>query len=190
MSDNDNCDQSTPQNDSTLTPRQKANRSNAKKSTGPRTAEGKARIRFNAIRHGLFAKETVSALSPADAKKYTTLLRWAIGRYQPADPIEQFLVEQLVHGIWGESHVQHWELFAVKGLAASIAQESNHGVSTCSVSPDAERLAAYGKRFHARWFKAMRELERLRDKKVSGGQQGSLQTHEGEEPAAYIEEKN
>ena len=37
----------------------KANRKNAKRSTGPRTAEGKARSSQNASKHGLFARDTV-----------------------------------------------------------------------------------------------------------------------------------
>ena len=37
----------------------KANRSNAQKSTGPRTAEGKAVAAQNAVRHGLLAQEVV-----------------------------------------------------------------------------------------------------------------------------------
>ena len=36
-----------------------ANRSNAQKSTGPRTAQGKAVVAQNAVKHGLLAKEVV-----------------------------------------------------------------------------------------------------------------------------------
>jgi hypothetical protein len=36
-----------------------ANRSNAQKSTGPRTEEGKARSRANALKHGLYASAVV-----------------------------------------------------------------------------------------------------------------------------------
>src|SRR3979490_705097 len=36
-----------------------ANRLNAKKSTGPRTAEGKAAVRLNALKHGLFALDPI-----------------------------------------------------------------------------------------------------------------------------------
>ena len=37
----------------------KANRSNAQKSTGPKTAEGKAAVAQNAIKYGLFAQQNV-----------------------------------------------------------------------------------------------------------------------------------
>ena len=36
-----------------------ANRRNAQKSTGPRTPEGKARVRFNALKHGMLAKSII-----------------------------------------------------------------------------------------------------------------------------------
>ena len=36
-----------------------ANRANAQKSTGPRTAEGKATVAQNAVKHGLRAEQMV-----------------------------------------------------------------------------------------------------------------------------------
>ncbi|MHC4750707.1 MAG: hypothetical protein ACYTFW_12625, partial [Planctomycetota bacterium] len=36
-----------------------ANQQNSQKSTGPRTAEGKAAVSQNAVKHGLFASEAV-----------------------------------------------------------------------------------------------------------------------------------
>ena len=43
------------------TAQRKANRQNAKKSTGPRTPEGKARSSQNALKHGLLARDAVMA---------------------------------------------------------------------------------------------------------------------------------
>ena len=48
--------------------RQKAaNQANALHSTGPKTPEGKAVVRFNAFRHGLLARDVVLPGEDADA---------------------------------------------------------------------------------------------------------------------------
>ena len=46
--------------------RAKANRANAKHSTGPRTVEGKARVSKNALRHGLSAAQPDADSVPAE----------------------------------------------------------------------------------------------------------------------------
>ena len=53
-----------------------ANRENAKKSTGPRTLDGKRKSRRNAVRHGLTAETVIDVLEDQGG------LRGAGGRYQ------------------------------------------------------------------------------------------------------------
>jgi len=59
-----------------------ANRLNALKSTGPRTAEGKAATRLNALQHGIFAE--MPTVIGEDTAAYETLrdsylARWGTG---------------------------------------------------------------------------------------------------------------
>lgn len=80
----------------TLTPEQRAeiNRQNAQKSTGPRTEEGKARARRNALRHGLRA-ETL-ALPNEDAAAVASRVSDWFDYYQPASPAAVHLTNQCI----------------------------------------------------------------------------------------------
>ena len=53
-----------------------ASRSNATKSTGPKTAQGKKRARTNALRHGLAA---IAPRDPATSAEIERLARWLCG---------------------------------------------------------------------------------------------------------------
>ena len=48
----------------------KANRKNAKKSTGPKTADGKAAVSKNAVKHGLFADSVVTGETEAEYEAF------------------------------------------------------------------------------------------------------------------------
>jgi hypothetical protein len=76
----------------------KANRENAKKSTGPRTEEGKARARFNARRHGLTGH--IIAFASGDEAAFRRFERSYLTRYQPADDVERQLVGLIVENYW------------------------------------------------------------------------------------------
>jgi hypothetical protein len=76
----------------------RANRENAKKSTGPKTEEGKARARFNARRHGLTGH--ILALASGDEAAYRRFERSHLTRFQPADDVERQLVGLLVQDYW------------------------------------------------------------------------------------------
>jgi hypothetical protein len=71
-----------------------ANRQNARKSTGPRTEEGKNRSRLNALDHG--CRANLMVLPTEVFGEYENELKaWKLS-FQPRNPAEEFLVERLV----------------------------------------------------------------------------------------------
>ena len=81
-----------------LTPRQIANRANAQKSTGPKTAEGKAKSSLNAVKHGLAAQHVL--LPNEDAEAYQAVVQGWIDDLQPADTAEMALAERAAMADW------------------------------------------------------------------------------------------
>ena len=75
-----------------------ANRRNARNSTGPKTPAGKARSSRNALRHGLASDQIV--LDTESEADFQALLAGYLDHYQPADPIEQTLVEEAAVAAW------------------------------------------------------------------------------------------
>ena len=58
-----------------------ANRRNAQKSSGPRTAKGKEIVKWNAVKHGLLAKEIVIKKGTYTEKLLGKVLRHQKGDY-------------------------------------------------------------------------------------------------------------
>ena len=75
-----------------------ANRRNAKKSTGPRTEEGKEKSKFNALSHGLTAR---SALLPGDDPvALNALRRELLDDLQPRNSLGTLLVVRIADDKW------------------------------------------------------------------------------------------
>ncbi len=75
-----------------------ANRRNARRSTGPKTPEGKARSRLNALKHGLLAQDLI--LPDEDAKLFLELLEALDAELQPADLLQQILLHEITSARW------------------------------------------------------------------------------------------
>jgi hypothetical protein len=75
-----------------------ANRNNAKKSTGPRTEEGKARVAQNALKHGLLAGDAV--LPGEDPAEFEAQLAALEADIQPVGALERELVRQIADAQW------------------------------------------------------------------------------------------
>ena len=72
-----------------------ANRKNAKKSTGPRTEEGKQRAQTNAVKHGLTAR--VVLLSSEKHEDYKQRAEGWFDSLQPRDGLEVVMAERSFH---------------------------------------------------------------------------------------------
>jgi hypothetical protein len=75
-----------------------ANRQNALKSSGPRTAQGKQRSRQNAVRHGLTAETVITALE--NTADYQAFEQSVAADYHPRSSIERELVSRLASVLW------------------------------------------------------------------------------------------
>jgi hypothetical protein len=105
------------------TPQQiEANRRNSQASTGPRTAAGKAHIRFNALQSGIDAK---SQLIPGeDPEVLQTFAAEFTASCNPAGAREQELVDQMIDDAWRlrrlrKAETQQW----AKSMARLEARE-------------------------------------------------------------------
>jgi hypothetical protein len=76
----------------------RANRENAKKSTGPRTSEGKAVSSRNGLTHGLCAEKFM--LPGEDPEEYLLLLQDLFGTFRPVGPAEEKLVMRIAAAQW------------------------------------------------------------------------------------------
>src|SRR5438309_1538320 len=75
-----------------------ANRRNAKKSTGPRTENGKAVSAQNALKTGIDAESMI--IGDESAEDLEALTAEYIAQFQPATPQERFLVDALISSDW------------------------------------------------------------------------------------------
>ncbi len=82
-----------------------ANQANARHSTGPKTATGKARVALNALKHGAYAKadncrRQVMLRRGQDPGEYEQLHQDLIGSWQPDDAMQAMVVKTLADKTW------------------------------------------------------------------------------------------
>jgi hypothetical protein len=105
-----------------------ANRRNALKSTGPKTPEGKAAVRLNALRHGILSREIL--LPGEDEEALRELGERLRAELQPVGELENLLVDRIISAYWRlrrlgrvETGIFAWELYGE--LARRAHEEAN-----------------------------------------------------------------
>ncbi len=99
-----------------------ANRANARKSTGPKTAAGRNTSKMNALKHGILSKEAVlrGRCLQEDDVEFADLHQRLWQDLLPAGPLEEMLVDRIV--------TAHWRLRrALKAEAGEIALNVDSG---------------------------------------------------------------
>ena len=168
-----------------------ANRRNAQKSTGPKTAEGKTAAAKNATKHGLFARYDV--VISEDQGDYDALRESLLGELAPEGTMENLLAERIVSLAWRIKRAARMqnELIDVKirreindtwpelseslitGKPCDMSKYSDKcyddqvlgyiAMRDFAGSRALERLAMYERRFEASLFRTMGELRKLKD---------------------------
>lgn len=103
----------------------KANRQNAKKSTGPTTKEGKELSRMNAVKHAIMAEALV--VDRGDGKEseedFNALVSGLVAYFQPVGTMEDALVEQIAISIWRRRRVLRYETGCIRDNLDSFKVE-------------------------------------------------------------------
>jgi hypothetical protein len=148
-----------------------ANRANAQKSTGPRSAEGKSASRFNALKHGIDAASVV--IPGEDPADYDALAADYHRDFRPQSPSETFHVDTMLRADWQKRRLQRVEADLHRTLLAETP-DASLAAALLSDSPAAKLLARVQRQiaaFERTWYRANTELRRARRQAEDGTDQ-------------------
>ena len=167
----------------------KANRENAEKSTGPRTAEGKAAVAQNALKHGLFGRMAV--INGEDQGQFDFYRDTLLGELSPVGAMECILAERIVSVSWRVRRAERMQNQAIDEMIEGMKPTPiDHYIrkttapflrgseqkfkevepsmalgrvakNDCANYRILERLMLYERRIESSMFRTIRELERL-----------------------------
>lgn len=150
-----------------------ANRANARKSTGPRSAQGKAASRWNALKHGMDAETAV--LPTEDPAEYEALVCEYSAGFHPANREEHFHVDTMLRADWQIRRLQRVEADLYRTVLAE-SPGTSLAAALLSGSPAAKLLARIQRQlaaFERAWYRALKELRAAREKTADAEDQAS-----------------
>jgi hypothetical protein len=167
-----------------------ANRINAQKSTGPRTAEGKAAVAQNALTHGLMARAAV--LQGEEWEEYTSFREGMLQELYPDGVQQEELAARIVGLYWRLRRAERYQNAVFETLydkyAAEQVQTPERAEPVPAVASDPvlgrmlvadfsgdrvlERALLYERRIESSLHRACADLRQLRRQPVTSARTG------------------
>ena len=142
-----------------------ANRLNAQQSTGPRTPQGKAVSRMNALKSGLDADSQF--VTGEDSNEFAELQHEYFTRFQPLTPEERFQVDTLIRNEWilrrlfrAEAHL--WEYHAIRASRSEAVPLGEALMAANEVFRRLQRRITLAERSYKDAFAELERLQRAR----------------------------
>ena len=111
----------------------KANKKNAQKA-GVKTAEGKEIVKYNALKHGLLAKEVVITIGEGaeNPEEFNTLLEDLKTQLAPAGTLEEILVEKVAVAYWRLRRAYKYEVGLIRSELDNATDDYYSGETSSS----------------------------------------------------------
>lgn len=139
---------------------------------GPKTDEGKAVSRYNAIKHGLLTKEVlVDKEEMNDLADLTENINEALN---PIGPMEKLLVDRIISNVWRlrraivvETKTMEWYQndFDMFPMGENEDQQTRKRIRNMVSNDNIDNILRYETTIERSIFRALHELERLQAKR-------------------------
>jgi len=161
-----------------------ANRENTRRSTGPKSPEGKSRSSANALKHGLCAQRTL--LPGENAHDWAVFHHQFLLDLQPNDALERLMVDRIAIAAWRLQRATRYEVGLIEKAIANVEHaakrirrfadqynrphvlKSDDGeavgaraVGDCLASRSFSALARYESHIERGMFKAINKFQQL-----------------------------
>lgn len=149
--------------DASSSRKHEANRRNAKHSTGPRTASGRAKSSLNALKHGLLARVLVAGdEDPDEFGRFASAMRKAL---QPKGGLEETIAQRVLVCAWRLRRFERMEALMLdagrKNWTGVETGVSSGFVGSCVNGDIYTKLGRYEAGVERAFFRSLHELQRL-----------------------------
>ena len=143
-----------------------ANRENAKRSSGPKTSEGKEASSRNSMRHGLTGTQIV--IPGEDAAAYEELREGMHSSYSPESEAERVLTDQIAANAWRLLRAQRVETaFLAKLTEGADDPHTAIAVAFLEKSKEVARMHRYVAAAQNAYYKAIAQLAKLQKERIA-----------------------